>query len=181
MAGAAALIARANGLSTRAFNEKLNQMYVNNETTFGMGVAASALGSQHPSGAWLTNPLLANVNKVHVGTLPYETKRITQEISGGIGETGCLPSYADFTDEKYGHLVQKYLKAASSAESRAKIARIIEWLTLGGGVPGCMHGGGSPEGAKLMIRMNAGLDQSIEYARRLADISEDIPEPAAKK
>lgn len=180
MAGAAALIARANGLSTRAFNEKLTQMYVNNETTFGMGVAASALGKMHPSGAWLTNPLLANVNKVHVATLPYETKRLTQEIAGGIGETGCLPSYADFNDPKYGHLVQKYLKAASSAESRAKIARLIEWLTLGAGVPGCMHGGGSPEGAKLIVRLNAGLDNSIEHARRLIALEEPIEEPAKK-
>ena len=181
MAGAAALMARANGLSTKAFNERLIQMYVNNETTFGMGVAASALGKAHPSGAWLTNPMLANVNKVHVGTLPYDTKRITQDIAGGIGETGCLPSYVDFNDPRYGHLVQKYLKAASSAESRAKIARVIEWLTLGGGVPGCMHGGGSPEGAKLMIRLNSGLEESVEFARRLAEIEEDIPEPAAKK
>ncbi len=180
MAGAAALIARANGLSTRAFNDKLIQMYVNNETTFGMGVAASALGKPHPSGAWLTDPLLANVNKVHVATLPYETKRLTQEIAGGIGETGCLPSYADFNNPEYGHLVQKYLKAASSAESRAKIARLIEWLTLGAGVPGCMHGGGSPEGAKLIVRLNAGQDSSIEYARRLIALEEPIEEPAKK-
>jgi len=181
MCGAAALIARANGLSTKAFNEKLVQMQINNETTFGMGVAASALGKKHPSGAWLTNPMLSNVNKVHVGTLPYETKRLTQEISGGIGETGCLPSYVDFNDPKYGHLVQKYLKAASSAESRARIARLIEWLTLGAGVPGCMHGGGSPEGAKLMVRLNMGLDQSINYARRLAGLTEPVEEPAPKK
>jgi hypothetical protein len=26
-----------------------------------------------------------------------------------------------------------------------------------------MHGGGSPEGAKLMVRLNMGLDQSINY------------------
>ncbi|MBN1151864.1 MAG: 4-hydroxyphenylacetate 3-hydroxylase, partial [Dehalococcoidia bacterium] len=181
MCGAAALIARANGLSTKAFNEKLTQMQINNETTFGMGVAASALGKKHPSGGWLTNPMLSNVNKVHVGTLPYETKRLTQEISGGIGETGCLPSYVDFNDPKYGHLVQKYLKATSSAESRARVARLIEWLTLGAGVPGCMHGGGSPEGAKLMIRLNMGLDKSIAYASRLAGLKESIEEPAPKK
>ncbi len=181
MAGAAALIARANGLSTKAFNEKLTQMYVNNETTFGMGVAASALGKKHESGEWLTDPLLANINKVHVATLPYETKRLTQEIAGGIGETGCLPSYVDFNNPTYGHLVQKYLKAASSAESRAKIARLIEWLTLGAGVPGCMHGGGSPEGAKLIVRVNSGLEKSVGYASRLIGLEEVVAEPAPKK
>ena len=180
MCGAAALIARANGLSTRIFNEKLTKMYMNNETTFGLGVAASVLGRRHPSGAWLCDPLLSNVNKVYVATLPYETKMITQDIAGGIGETGCMPSYRDFTDVNYGHLVQKYLKAASSAESRTKVARFIEWLTLGAGVPGCMHGGGSPEGAKLLLRANAGLEKSVEYAKRLIELEEDIPEPAKK-
>lgn len=180
MCGAAALIARANGLSTRAFNEKLTRMYINNETTFALGVAASVLGRQHASGAWLCDPLLSNVNKVHVATLPYETKMLTQDIAGGIGETGCLPSYRDLTDPGYGPLIRKYLKAASTGEARAKIARLIEWLTLGAGVPGCMHGGGSPEGAKLVLRGNAGLEKFVEYARRLIELQEDIPEPARK-
>jgi 4-hydroxybutyryl-CoA dehydratase/vinylacetyl-CoA-Delta-isomerase len=155
-------------------------MYMNNETTFALGVAASVLGKEHPSGAWLCDPLLSNVNKVHVATLPYETKMLAQDIAGGIGETGCMPSYRDLTDPSYGHLVRKYLKAASTAEARAKIARFIEWLTLGAGVPGCMHGGGSQEGAKLVLRANAGLERFVEYARRLIDLKEDIPEPARK-
>jgi len=181
MAGAAALLARANGLSTRAFNEKLIKMYVNNETTFALGVAAAALGSKHASGYWLTDPLISNVNKIYVATLPYETKVLAQDIGGGIAETGCMPSFKDFNDSRYGHLVQKYLKAASSAESRARVARLIEWLTLGAGVPGCMHGGGSPEGAKVVIRASAGLERSVALAKRLAGIEEDINEPERKK
>jgi len=92
-----------------------------------------------------------------------------------------MPAFNDFNDPRYGHLVQKYLRAASSAESRAKIARLIEWLTVGAGIPGCMHGGGSPEGAKLLVRANAGLERSIALAKRLAGIEEDIPEPERKK
>ncbi len=180
MAGAAALVARANGLSTRAFAEKLTKMYINNETTFGMGVAAAALGKKHPSGTWLCDPLIANVNKVYIGSLPYETKFIAQDIGGGITETGCMPSSKDFYDPKYGHLVQKYLKAAVPAEARARAARLVEWLTAGAGIPGCMNGGGSPEGAKLVIRANANLERSIALAKRLAGIEEDIPEPAKK-
>ncbi len=156
-------------------------MYMNNETTFGMGVAASALGQRHPSGAWLCHPLLANVNKVYVATLPYETKVLAQEIGGGIAETGCMPSCRDFYDPNYGHLVQKYLKAVSSAEARAKIARLIEWLTLGAGVPGCMHGGGSPEAAKLVIRATANLERCVALAKRLIELEEEIEEPAPAK
>ncbi len=181
MIGAAALMARANGLSEKVFREKLIQMMINNETTFGMGVAASALGKKHPSGVWVPDTLLSNVNKVHVGTLPYETKRIVQDISGGIGETGCLPSYKDLDDPRYGDLLKKYLKANSSGEARAKIARLIEWLTLGAGVPGCMHGGGSPDGAKLLINAKSDINHYIDLAKRIGNIDEDIVVESKKK
>jgi len=181
MIGAAALMARANGLKEKVFREKITQMIINNETTFGMGIAASALGKKHPSGVWIPNHLLSNVNKVHVGTLPYDTKRITQDIAGGIGETGCVPSCQDINNSKYGELLKKYLKANCSGESRAKIARLIEWLTIGAGVPGCMHGGGSPDGAKLVINAKTDIDHYIDLAKRLADIKEDITVESKKK
>ena len=100
--------------------------------------------------------------------------------SGGIAETGCMPSYVDFTDEGYGELLQKYLGAAVDGETRARIARLIEWLTIGAGVPGCMHGGGSPDGAKMFIRGLSDLEGHIELARDLAGIEEDVPPPAKK-
>lgn len=179
--GASILTARANGLSAKVFRDKLSQMYVNNETTFGMGIAASVMGQQHPSGAWQPNMLLANVNKVHVATLPYETNRLAQDIAGGIAETGCMPAYADFQSDTYGPLIKKYMKAAVSGESRARAARLVEWATIGAGVPGCMHGGGSPDGAKLFIHMLSGLEDKVAMAKRLAGITEDIPEPTKKK
>ncbi|MFH1101825.1 MAG: 4-hydroxyphenylacetate 3-hydroxylase N-terminal domain-containing protein [Methanobacteriota archaeon] len=179
--GAAALMARANGLSEKTFREKLTQMMVNNETTFGLGVAAAALGKQHPSGVWIPDIMLSNVNKVHVATLPYETKRLAQEIAGGIGETGCLPSCTDLCDPRYGELLQKYLSAKCSGETRARIARLIEWLTIGAGVPGCMHGGGSPDGARLVVNAKSDLAKYIELAKRLADVKEDLPGETKKK
>lgn len=179
--GAAILTARANGLSAKVFQTKLSQMYVNNETTFAVGVAASALGKPHASGAWLPDLLLANVNKVHVATLPYQTSLLAQDIAGGIAETGCMPSTIDFESPEYGHLVKKYMKAAVSGEARARAARLVEWATIGAGVPGCMHGGGSPDGAKLVINALSGLEAKVANARRLAGIKEDVPEPAKKK
>jgi 4-hydroxybutyryl-CoA dehydratase/vinylacetyl-CoA-Delta-isomerase len=181
MMGAAALVARANGLSEKAFGEKLTQMAINNETTFAVGIGAAYLGKKHPSGVWFPDTLIANVNKVHVATLPYETKRLAQDIAGGIAETGCMPSYKDFSDEKLGLLIKKYLKAKSSAETRMRAARLVEWLTIGAGVPGCMHGGGSPDGAKLMIRSSLDFNRLIAMAARLAQIEEKVEEPARKK
>ena len=181
MVGAAALMARANGLSEKVFRDKLTQMTINNETTFGMGIAAGVLGTKHPSGVWIPNTLLSNVNKVHVATIPYETKRLAQEIAGGIAETGCLPSCKDLNDPRYGKLLKKYLQANCSGETRAKIARLIEWLTVGSGVPGCMHGGGSPDGAKLVINASTDIAHDIELAKRLANITEDIQVESKKK
>lgn len=170
MVGASILMAWANGLSEKVFRDKLTQMVINNETTYGMGIASAVLGKKHPSGSWMVDSLLSNVNKVYVATLPYETKRLAQEIGGGITETGCMPSFKDFESEEYGGLVQKYLKAAAPAESRARIARLIEWLTLGAGIPGCMHGGGSPDGARLVIQRTAGFDRCVKLAEELSGI-----------
>ena len=181
MVGASVLIARANGLDEKVFRDKLTQMIVNNETTFGVGIAASVMGTPHPSGAWLPDPVLAHANKVHVATLPYETKRLTQDIAGGIAETGCMPSYRDFVDSRYGHLIQKYLKANSPAETRMRIARLIEWLTLGAGVPGCMHGGGSPDGARMVVYLQSNFPAMIEMAKRVGGISDiSLAKPPAK-
>lgn len=179
MVGAATLMARANGLGARVFREKIVHMELCNETTFTMGVGAIALGRKHPSGIWLADSLTAHANKIHVATLPYEVKRLCQEIGGGIAETGCLPSFQDFTSPDYGHLIQKYVKAgAGSAEARARCARLIEWLTLGAGVPGCMHGGGSPDGARMVVFASSPLEDYVEYAKRIGGIQEEIPEPA---
>lgn len=178
MVGAAVNMARANGLSAKKFTDKLVQMAVNNETTFGMGAGAIALGRRHPAGVWLADDLLAHVNKVHIATLPYETKRLLQDICGGIVETGCFPSYADFSHEEYGQWISKSLKAGNtSSEARARAARLAEWLSIGAGVPGCMHGGGSPDGAKLVVRAATPLEEYAAIARKLAGIEEEITEP----
>jgi 4-hydroxybutyryl-CoA dehydratase/vinylacetyl-CoA-Delta-isomerase len=180
MIGAGVLMARANGLSAKTFASKFIEMAVNNETTFTMGVGSIALGGRHPSGVWIPDSLTSHTNKIHVATLPYETKRLCQEIGGGIVETGCFPSYRDVTDPIYGKLVQKYVKAGScSAEARARSARLTEWLTLGAGVPGCMHGGGSPDGASGGHSLLP-LEKYAQMARKLAGIKK-FKNPVNKK
>jgi len=181
MIGAAALVARANGLSEKGFSDKLVQMAVNNETTFAVGIGAAYLGNKHPSGVWFPDTLTANVNKVHVAQLPYETKRLAQEIAGGIAETGCMPSSKDLSDPKLGALIKKYLKARSDAETRMRAARLVEWLTVGAGIPGCMHGGGSPDGARMLIRQSIDFERLVRMAARLAEIENAPDEPKKKK
>ena len=161
---------------------KLIDMSINNQVTYGLGAGSCATGFKHSSGAFFADPLSAHTNKVMVATLPYETKRITQDIGGGIAETGCMPSYKDFTDDNYGEAIQKIFKAGnSSAETRFKAARLIEWLTLGAGVPGCMHGGGSPDGAKLLVRLLTPWEEFADHAKKLINIDEDVQDPPKPK
>lgn len=177
MIGTSILMAHANGLKTKTFMNKLVDMSVHNQVTFGLGAGAIALGKRHPSGSFFADPLTAHTNKVMVATLPYEVKRLTQEIGGGIVETGCMPSYADVSHPEYGPFLQKCLKAGDcSGESRFKVARLSEWLTIGAGVPGCMHGGGSPDGAKLVVRFTTPMEEYVEYARKIMKLEEKIVE-----
>jgi len=80
------------------FSGKTVEMAVNNETTYAMGIGSMALAKKGAGGMWIADSLTAHANKVHVATLPYETKRLCQEIGGGIVETGCFPSAKDFND-----------------------------------------------------------------------------------
>ncbi len=131
MIGASVLMARLNGLSAKTFSDKLTTMSANNTITYGLGAGACALGSKHASGSYFADSHTAHTNKIMVATLPYEVKRLTQEIGGGIVETGCMPSYKDFANPQYGHLIQKWLKdGAGSHESRLKEASLSEWLTI---------------------------------------------------
>ncbi len=180
--GATVAMARLNGLSMKAFNDKLVQMVINNETTYGMGLGAILEGKKHPSGAFYPNAKLAHANKVHVGTLPFETKRLAQEIGGGIVENGCMPSYDDFMSEEYGEKLLSSLQGADNTkpEDRIRMARLLEWLTIGTGVPGCMHGGGSPDTGRLVVRLTTKWDELVDLARNLAVVENPLREEKKK-
>jgi len=180
MIGAALGMARANGLAQKPFQDKLTQMAINNETTYGLGVGAIYCGKNHPSGTYYPDALLSHVNKVHVATLPYGTKVLAQEISGGIAETGCIPSYKDLMSPLYGKQLLESLRSGVSGEDRVKMARLVEWLTIGGGVPGCMHGGGSPDTAKMVVKIATKWDKYVDYARALADVESPLKEEKKK-
>ena len=184
MIGAAMNMARANGLSIKPFQESLTKMAINNEITVGLGLGAMLIGKKQKSGLFVPNALLAHTNKTQVAKLPYETKVMAQDISGGIAETGCMPSFKDLQSPIYGEKLKEALTAGSDGVSRAKMARLVEWLTVGGGIPGCMHGGGSPDGAKLVVKGATKWEDYAEMAKKIMDIPTEAikePAPAVKK
>lgn len=180
MCGAAINLARANGLTQKVFQEKLTQMMINNEITYGLGIGAMAKG-KNVRGLWVPDSKLAHTNKTQVASLPYLTKVAAQDIGGGIAETGCFPSYEDFQSPVYGKHLYAALAAGSDGETRARAARLIEWLTIGGGVPGCMHGGGSPDGGRMVVKGLTNWEKCADDAKAIAGITADLSEPAKKK
>ncbi|MDR3230234.1 MAG: hypothetical protein LBT65_02245, partial [Synergistaceae bacterium] len=183
MIGAGMLMARVNGLSANVFRDRITDMALINELVYGLGLGAMLAGEKHPSGVFYADPTLAHANKYYVAKFYAEVRRICQDIGGGIAETGCFPSYQDCTDPVMGPKIMKYVQANPkvSAETRARAARLSEWFVRGNGLLAFIHGGGSPDGARMVVRANTPLEEYAQYAADIAGITEKVEDPAPAK
>lgn len=175
--GASALAADYNGVSKAShIKDKLIEMTHLNETIYSSALACSYEGTPTPSGAYLIDLMLANVCKQNVTRFPYEMGRLAQDIAGGVMVS--QPSEKDLKNKEIGHYVEKYLKGVESVptESRMRIMRLIENLTLGTGAVGylteSMHGAGSPQAQRIMIARLGNLEHKKNLAKKIAKIKE---------
>jgi 4-hydroxybutyryl-CoA dehydratase/vinylacetyl-CoA-Delta-isomerase len=173
--GAAATAAEYNGVERAShIKDKLVEMTHLNETIYSTGIAASYQASKTKSGAYLADEMLANVCKHHVTKMPYEIGRLAQDLAGGLMVT--LPSEADLNHPEAGALIRKYLQGRSDipTESRMRILRLIENMTLGRNAVGylteSMHGAGSPQAQRIQIGRSMQLDFKKQLAQALAGI-----------
>ena len=89
-----------------------------------------------------------------------------------------MPSEKDYRDPHLGKYIDKYLstKEGVATEDRLRILRLIENITLGTAAVGyrteSMHGAGSPEAQRVMIRRQGNLDHKKELAKNIAGIDE---------
>ena len=144
-----------------------------NEQLFACGIASSALGSPTKAGNYMVDLLVANVCKLNVTRYPYEIVRLMEDIAGGIMVTA--PSEADLRSDEVGAYVKKYLVGQDvDAENRLRALRLCENIALGTAAVGyrteSMHGAGSPEAQKIMIRRMGSFDVKKELAKRIAHI-----------
>lgn len=173
--GATSAVAESNGIAQVShIRDKIAEMIHLNETLHAGALAASADGHRLDAGNFMVNMLLANTCKLNVTRFPWELARMAQDITGGILVT--LPSQKDFDNPKTGEYLQKYLKGVASIplEERVRFLRLIENITMGTGAVGYLtesiHGAGSPQAQKVMIRRFANLDQKKALAKRIAGI-----------
>jgi len=176
--GAAALAADYNGAAKASHvKDKLIEMVHLNETLYACGLACSANGSKTASGTYLIDLLLANVCKQNVTRFPYEIARLAEDIAGGLMVT--MPSEKDLRHPEIGKVVEKYFKGVASVptESRVRILRLIENLTLGTAAVGyrteSMHGAGSPQAQRIMISRQCDLAEKKELAKVIAGIPQN--------
>jgi 4-hydroxybutyryl-CoA dehydratase/vinylacetyl-CoA-Delta-isomerase len=175
--GAAAAIADYNGVANAShIKDKLVEMTHLNETIFAAGIASSYQAHRTASGNYQNDDMLANVCKHNVTRFPYEISRLAQDIAGGLMVT--MPSEKDFRNPETGPLLEKYLKGRKgiSTESRARILRLIENMTLGRNAVGylteSMHGAGSPQAQRIQIARQMQLEYKKKLAKNLANIEE---------
>lgn len=173
--GAAALITEYNGVEkTSHIQDKLVEMVHLNETLFSCGIACSSLGFPREAGNYEMDMLLANVCKQNVTRFPYEIGRIAEDLAGGLICT--LPSEADFKSEEIGSLLKKYLTTCNEifVEDRYKVFRFIENLSMGVASVSyrteSMHGAGSPQAQRIMIRRQADLESKKKLIKEILDI-----------
>jgi 4-hydroxybutyryl-CoA dehydratase/vinylacetyl-CoA-Delta-isomerase len=173
--GASALAAKYIGVEKASHvKDKLIEMTHLNETMYACAVACSSEGVPTPSGAYLIDLLISNVCKQNVTRFPYEIARLAEDIAGGLLVT--LPSEKDFKSPRLKGYLDKYLKGVSSikTESRTRVLRLIENLTLGSGAVGyrteSMHGAGSPQAQRIMIGRLGNLDFKMQLAKEIAKI-----------
>lgn len=175
--GAAAVAAEYNGAAKASHvKDKLIEMTHLNETLYCCGIACSSQGTATASGNYMIDLLLANVCKQNVTKFPYEIARLAEDIAGGLMVTA--PSEADLKGDITGPYVEKYLQGVPgiSTESRLRILRLIENLTLGTAAVGyrteSMHGAGSPQAQRIMISRQSNLDHKKQLAKDIAKIKE---------
>lgn len=179
MTGAAAQIAEYNGAEKAShIRDKLVEITHLNETIYSSAIASSYEAKQLSSGIFINDEMLANVCKQNVTRFPFEISRLAQDLAGGIMVT--MPSEADFKHEKAGPMLKKYMKGKNDVpvESRQRILRLIENMTLGRNAVGylteSLHGAGSPQAQRIQIERQMDVETKKSYAKKLAGIPVEV-------
>jgi 4-hydroxybutyryl-CoA dehydratase/vinylacetyl-CoA-Delta-isomerase len=169
--GATAQLAEMNGVRQASHvRDKLVEMVHLTETIHGVGLAASHKSTHHPAGVWQVDPTLANVCKHNVTRLPFEILRLAEDLAGGLVAT--MPSIADLDHPRLG----AGLTTAVGSKARARLLRLVEWMTYGSGaVPfriECMHGAGSPQAQRVVLDRITDWEGRMANARALAGLTD---------
>jgi aromatic ring hydroxylase len=174
LAGAAAAVAEANGITRAAHvRDKLTHLAAYHTTVRGLIEHAAATCTTE-DGLAVPNTLITNVAKFHFAHNYHQAVQIVQDLAGGILVTG--PAAEDFASEATRVYVTKYLGGAKGhdAEKRIRLLNLIADLTASdyGGYQEVLavHAEGGFEAEKLQAYREYDFKSVAAYARKLAGI-----------
>jgi 4-hydroxybutyryl-CoA dehydratase/vinylacetyl-CoA-Delta-isomerase len=175
--GAGALMCEANGFDPGAeghLRERMVELIKITEGFYACGVAASVYATRDPlSGAFLPDPVFANIGKLLLATQIYDMHRIAHEVSGGLIVT--LPGPDEDHNPATAATLAEALRASPDVpyDKRIQTARFLEDLTASyqGGWYSVisLHGGGSPAAMKQEIWRHYPVGSKVELVERLLE------------
>ncbi len=178
MIGAAALIAEYNGVPKAShIRQKITNMIIGAEIVYSVAYTAAMLGSKHPSGAYTSSSLQANVARLLATYKLSECFPSLMDITGGLIVT--LPFGEEFTNPETRKYLEKYLVANPDipAEHRFRLIKYIgdmvagqvgDWM-----LPESILGSGPPENQMIDIWNNYDMEKRKQITRRNAGIIGD--------
>lgn len=169
--GASSLLAEYQGVDkANHIRDKIVEMIHLAETLHSSSLACSYEGKPTPSGAYVANPLYANVTKLNVTKFVYEIARLSHDIAGGFIAT--MPSEKDLENPEIRKYIEKYYKVKDGIpfEYRLRLGRLIENMTSGTPQVESMQGAGSPQAQRVMITRQAEIEYKKKIAKELAGI-----------
>lgn len=172
--GAAAELAELQGTGRASHvRDKLTEMVFLTETLYACSMGAACEAVRTNSGAYLANPLLANVLKHNVTRHMYEIDRLAHDLAGGFIAT--MPAELDLRHPTLGPLVEKYYRGAEegSTERRMRLGRLIENMTTCTPLLEAMHGAGSPQAQRIMILRGGDIAKKRALARGIAGLEKE--------
>ncbi|MEM9304212.1 MAG: 4-hydroxyphenylacetate 3-hydroxylase N-terminal domain-containing protein [Pseudomonadota bacterium] len=174
--GAGALMVDANGLDAGKhghIRETMVELIKIVEGFFACGVAASVYGIEDPSGAWMPEPVFANIGKLLLATPIYDMHRTAHTVSGGL--IVALPGPDEDHNPATAGDLATMLRAREDVpyQQRIDVARFVEDITASdqGGWYSVisLHGGGSPEAMKREIFRRYPIEERKALVERLLD------------
>ncbi|MFW9915420.1 MAG: 4-hydroxyphenylacetate 3-hydroxylase family protein [Candidatus Thorarchaeota archaeon] len=173
--GFAALVTEYNGVgNAKHVQSKLADFITSAELVNAAGIAAAYKATKDESGTMIPDPVFCNVGRKHAGKHYYHELDMLADLAGGLPAT--LPMERDFTDEKIGPLLQKYIsrKEGIPSENVYRLYRTLSDILCSsiGGVSAVagVHGGGSPVMEDIAILKQYDIDEKKKIAKYLSGI-----------
>ena len=174
--GAAALLADVNGLSLKTghLRDKLTDMMMAAEAAYGCSLGAAMQGTNHPSGVYIADALIANAGLNHIRNRLGHHLATLHDFAGGLMVT--MPTEADWNNPELRPHIESALKGASkyTTEQRLRAMNLAQDLAasrMTGSLLGfTINAAGSPATNKIVAEKFYDLETRINTAKEIAGI-----------